>query len=910
MQEIPHILGFTAGELTPWLSTRYDLQAYQRGASRISNFIVQPYGGVKRRHGTAFVAEAGSGTEDAVKLFPFTYSETDALMLEFYPGRMRVYRDGKPLTVRKGGEGDGVQPEENGEEKMAMVLAESPSAATAAMDAAPVATNETVETPPLRDTDANLPLRPPPVAGGVLDVPYELEVPWQTAAQIRSLRVTQVNDAVYVTCPTYPPVVLYRLADKKWKCEVVDFDTYPRATYTRQDDEMTVKLMPLSDTVVLRLPEDGNTLFTPEMAGREYVLLDADVPEETAYRNLGFSCGPTLLGALQTSSCRRSGVYYRKDSVTSFYRFWTCIRSYTPDDYADSDNPADYPTHFMAGAFWRPDWNGVTEVCGDWELRTNGTWNAQLELWRTYDHPNPADVLPTIPAGRYYYFLDAAQDWDWTCVKSFGQSSYSERQNWALSGSEPRPCRMCVVVREADATTFTKMMFFRKFRGSREYKFLITEVTDAHTATAKVLTCYADFPQELRSRKWSFGAFGEYNGYPAFSSYSGGRLWFGGMRRSPTTLIGSVTDDFHNFRVSSEDDSALHLTIASDNQSRICWIAPARGLLVGTSDGVWMLGSGDGAPLSPSNAAFRRQTSVGCENLPALAVEGCVIFPQRCGTRLREISYKLESDGFSASDLSLLAEHLLRSGVREYAVQEGLGSYVWVVLNDGTLAVLTLHPEQQVSAWQRVEIPGCKVLHVATLPRAGAELDEVWLVLRRGEEGALSLQRICPENLYLDEVVRTTADSVGEVTSLRCFAGLDVVLVREGAEPETRRVSADGVLLGLIPNATYRIGLPFISLLQTLPLESINSFNSVRELSRLRLRLLESSLSAEYKATHAEHWERLEPDRLHLAEPYTGSVRLSHMPEAAVGQGLCLRSTGLADFRLLGLTAEVDYHGK
>lgn len=886
MQEIPHILGFTAGELTPWLATRYDLQAYQRGAALISNFIVQPYGGVSRRHGTAFVAESGAGEEDAVKLFPFTYSESDALMLEFFPGGMRVYRDGKQLMVPN------------------VVGGEAETAGTQAGTSSPAGGDDLPVVVP------TLPTAPAPVTGPT-EKPYELAVPWKTAAQIRSLRITQVNDAVYVTCPTYRPVVLYRIDDKKWKCEEAEFEPCPRATYARQDFELTMERALGSKDVTLRLPSDSDICFTPEMAGREYLMADADVAEETVYRNASFAPMVSAMGSMKTNSYKLGIVYYKKNSETGYYTFWTCVKDWTPAQYANSDNPADYPAHFMPGVVWYAAPRVVAEVCGDWELRTNGTWNAQMEIWRSYDSPKPEEVIgQEVNNSQHIPYLNGVYEWDWHCVKSFGQSAFSERQNWALSGTETRPCRMCVAVREADAITFTKMMYFRKFRASREYKFLITEYINAHTVKARPLMVYEDYPFNLRTRKWSFGAFGEYNGYPAFSSYSGGRLWFGGMRRSPTTLIGSVTDDFHNFRVSAEDDSALHLTIASDNQSRICWIAPARGLLVGTSDGVWMLGSGDGAPLSPTNAAFRRQTSVGCENLPALAVESCVIFPQRGGTRLREISYKLESDGFAASDLSLLAEHLLGAGVREYAVQEGKGAYVWVVLNDGSLAVLTLHPEQQVSAWQRVEIPGYKVLHVATLPSAGAEWDEVWLILQRCGGGKLSLHRICPENPYLDASLTMETNESGALRRLSHHIDTDVVLMKDGAVLGTVHVDLLGNVGNLEPGTTYVIGYPYTSELHTLPLESLNSFNSVRELSRLRLRLLDSSLQAEYKATHSDRWEKLEAERLHLAEPYTGSVRLSHMPEAAVGQGLCLRCTGTADFRLLGLTVEVDHHGK
>lgn len=42
-------LSFTAGELTPWLAGRADLDPVSRGASRLRNFLVSPFGGLRRR---------------------------------------------------------------------------------------------------------------------------------------------------------------------------------------------------------------------------------------------------------------------------------------------------------------------------------------------------------------------------------------------------------------------------------------------------------------------------------------------------------------------------------------------------------------------------------------------------------------------------------------------------------------------------------------------------------------------------------------------------------------------------------------------------------------------------------------------------------------------------------------------
>lgn len=847
MQEIPHILGFTSGELTPWLESRFDLQAYRRGAAMIRNFIVQPYGGLQRRRGSAFVGLAGSQEADAVRLFAFSFSDTDSLMLEFYPGAMRVYRDGVLQTVARSGA--------NGETE---------------------------------------------------HVPYVLELPWTTAEQVRALRFTQVNDAVYVTCPSYPPVVLYRTDDTDWRWEAPDFEPYPRATYSPQEDAIVVELSWDRRTAKLTLPENSEQVFSPEMAGKEYVMVDADVRERTLFAGQAFSATVTPVTTLRNITLKPFTYISTTDETSGMKNFWTVIKEFTPESYYLSDDPSAYPQYFLPGVPRYELSRYAYEVGGEWELRTANSWNAQWELWRSYDTDKAVSTGAADAKGSRHPLY-----WDWSCIKSFGQDQHSERRNWALSGTETRPCRMLIVCRSADSTSIQDPMIFRVFRSRREYKFLIDEVVDAHTAWATLKTNhYQNLQYKISSNRWSFGAFGSHNGYPSFSAYYANRLWFGGMRRTPTTLLGSAVDDFHNFRVASEDDSAMHLTIASDNQSRICWVAPTRQLLVGTSDGVWLLSGGDGGPLTPSNAHFRRQTSVGCENMPPLAVENSVLFAQRSAKRLREISYKLEADGFSASDVSILAEHLFSAGIREYAVQEGVGSYIWTVMQDGTAAVLTLHGEQQVSAWQQVHFPGRHVLHVAALPRSGAELDEVWLVLRNENNGAVSLERVNGDTPFLDGYLTLRTDAEGRAQGVIHWAGQEVLLTDSAGESRRAMVAEDGSVEGLSPDTTYAAGVPYVSELRTMPMESELSYNSVRELSRVRLRLYDSSLDFEYKAAHAERWESGSAAARLLKAPYSGSLRLDQMPDAGVGQGFCLRCNGTADFRLLAMSVEVDHHGK
>ncbi len=82
---------FNAGELSPEFEGRTDLDKYHKGAKRIENFIVHPEGGVHRRPGTRFVADAAATTDS--KLVPFIFSTEQAYVLEFSNLKIRVFAD-------------------------------------------------------------------------------------------------------------------------------------------------------------------------------------------------------------------------------------------------------------------------------------------------------------------------------------------------------------------------------------------------------------------------------------------------------------------------------------------------------------------------------------------------------------------------------------------------------------------------------------------------------------------------------------------------------------------------------------------------------------------------------------------------------------------------------------------------
>jgi hypothetical protein len=80
------LLNFSKGEISPELYSRFDISAYQVGLRQATNVKIRRTGGVSKRMGTRFVAEALGTT---ARLFPFQFNDEQAYALEFGDEYMR-----------------------------------------------------------------------------------------------------------------------------------------------------------------------------------------------------------------------------------------------------------------------------------------------------------------------------------------------------------------------------------------------------------------------------------------------------------------------------------------------------------------------------------------------------------------------------------------------------------------------------------------------------------------------------------------------------------------------------------------------------------------------------------------------------------------------------------------------------
>lgn len=85
-----HQHALNAGELSPLLRGRVDVQKYQRGLKTATNVVSLVHGGVKRRPGTRFVREV-KDSADITRLIPFVYDRSTAYVLELGDQYARFY---------------------------------------------------------------------------------------------------------------------------------------------------------------------------------------------------------------------------------------------------------------------------------------------------------------------------------------------------------------------------------------------------------------------------------------------------------------------------------------------------------------------------------------------------------------------------------------------------------------------------------------------------------------------------------------------------------------------------------------------------------------------------------------------------------------------------------------------------
>jgi hypothetical protein len=305
---------------------------------------------------------------------------------------------------------------------------------------------------------------------------------------------------------------------------------------------------------------------------------------------------------------------------------------------------------------------------------------------------------------------------------------------------------------------------------------------------------------------WEEPAMCALRGWPASVTFHQDRLVVGGTRDLPNRLWLSKSGDLFNFDLGTGlDDEAIEFALLSDQVNAIRHVFSGRHLQVFTSGAEWMV---SGEPLTPENVQLDRQTRIGSpvgRSVRPRDVDGATLFVGRGGRDLREFLFADGEQAYQATDLALLAPHVLNDPVAiDYDPDDRL---LHAVNSDGTLATLTVYRAEQVTAWAVQTTEGA-FRSVAVVS------DRTYVAVERA--GAWSIE--CFDRAFATDAAVRFAPPPGAAqwTGLAHLDGRTCEFVGDGV-PLGRAVPSGGALAARAPAASVEAGLPFLAEIEPLP---------------------------------------------------------------------------------------------
>lgn len=347
-------------------------------------------------------------------------------------------------------------------------------------------------------------------------------------------------------------------------------------------------------------------------------------------------------------------------------------------------------------------------------------------------------------------------------------------------------------------------------------------------------------PTAAATTFWRLGEYCSANGYPAVVTFHEDRLVFGGSTAFPQRIDASNTSDYLNFMPTNYDgtivaSNAYSFSLNSSDVNALRWISSdEKGILAGTSGNEWVIrADSSSAAISPLNAKAVLSTGFGSAAVQPIRVGKKTLYVQRTARKLRELEYQFGNDGFVSSDISILAEHMTQSGLKQIAVQRVPWSVLWAVRTDGVLVGITYDRDQDVIGWHKHTLggTGVSVESVASIPSVSGAYDDVWLVVKRTVNGATfrSVELMSKFWEHTDSVTDACYTDCGStysgaatttVSGLTWLIGETVGVLADGANHPDCVVSGAGVITLNRSATKVQVGLKYTSSLTTLRIES------------------------------------------------------------------------------------------
>ena len=150
-----------------------------------------------------------------------------------------------------------------------------------------------------------------------------------------------------------------------------------------------------------------------------------------------------------------------------------------------------------------------------------------------------------------------------------------------------------------------------------------------------------------------------------------------------------------------------------------------------------MSASSSDQAVTPTNVRIVPQTTFGSKrSVQPFRIGNAVIFVQRSGKKIRELTYSFESDSYVAPNLAILAEHITDNGVTGITYQQEPNQIIWCVDSTGQLLALVYERTEDVVGWARCTLKNGTVESITSIPHWDGDQDVTWMVVNRTINGS------------------------------------------------------------------------------------------------------------------------------------------------------------------------------
>jgi len=494
---------------------------------------------------------------------------------------------------------------------------------------------------------------------------------------------------------------------------------------------------------------------------------------------------------------------------------------------------------FASGAFAYPiivkdgDLSATISSGGDWNLWTSGTFDAELEVQGSYDYGATWSVLKKISSRTIEFYQNASTTNG--NVNITRDTNSSDKYNFYNDEQEQLLIRLRVSI---SSGTLDYELSCNPYTHEGIYKLGEYDASTGGHPCKVVKYAYST----AQTTDWAIGAWSEYYGFPSQVCFHNDRLCFAGSPSDPQTIWMTKIGDYWNFGRSKvlQDTDGVTITLNSRKINAIRNLVSLGELLAFTSSSEWKISAGDGGVITPTSFNISEHSFRGSDINQIEIIGNRAIFVQASGKILRDFAFDANTASFTGDDLTILSDHLFDGyTIKDMEYQQSPYSILWVVRSDGMLLSLSYLKEQGVLAWAKHDVGGDIESITSSISNG---LTTIKMVVKRGsmryiERFATRVETTAEDSYFLDSGVTYSGTAITTLSGLDHLEGETVTAVCNGFVVENLLVTSGDITLP-IASTKVHAGLPFISTIETLNVDSVSTNDKQKKISQVMFYLM------------------------------------------------------------------------